>query len=356
MATNGSTKVVLVALACNFGIAVSKFSAAAYTGSSAMLSEAIHSLVDTSNQGLLYYGIKRSQRPADAKHPFGYAKELYFWSFVVAIVLFSLGSGVAIFEGIDKLLHPHAITNPEISYVVLGVAVVLKSLTTRQALSAFNAKRPADGAMTAPRGTKDPAVFTVLLQDFAALAGLIVALIGIAAADRLALPWVDGGASIVIGWILATVGALLAVELKRLLTGEAATADPQASIRRLIDGEIRNGGHVKAIHEIHTMHVGPEAVIVAASVDMVEGTLATDVEATNARLEQAIRALHPDVRHLFIKVQSSAQGNSTFDHTAAPLPAAGSAAQPVASPAPALKPMLASRPSTARKGKRGKRR
>ncbi|MEQ1616563.1 MAG: cation diffusion facilitator family transporter, partial [Hyphomicrobiaceae bacterium] len=165
MAAEGSTKVVLIALACNFGIAVSKFAAAAYTGSSAMLSEAIHSLVDTSNQALLFHGIKRAARPADERHPFGYAKELYFWSFVVAILLFSLGSGVSIYEGVEKLLHPHPISNPEVNYAVLGMAIFLESISTWQALKAFNTTRNGDRALTALRRSKDPAMFTVLLED-----------------------------------------------------------------------------------------------------------------------------------------------------------------------------------------------
>ncbi len=367
MAADGSTKVVLIALTCNFGIAVAKFVAAAYTGSSAMLSEAIHSLVDTSNQGLLYHGIRRSRRPADARHPFGYAKEIFFWSFVVAIVLFSLGSGVAIYEGIDKLLHPHPISNPHVNYMVLGVALLLESFSTWKAVAAFNATRDGQRALAALRSSKDPALFTVLLEDFAALAGLVVALAGIAAAHLLALPWADGLASIVIGLILAAVAAFLAIEIKSLLIGEAASVETQADIRRLIDAESRHGGPVRAINEIRTMQLGPNDVIVAASIDMEDGALASDVEAANHRLEAAIKALHPEVRYLFIEVQSASgaggpAGAVPVRAMANPAPSGGLVKAPVAvtSPTAAVrtdeKPTLASRPPSARKGKRGKRR
>ncbi len=361
MTADGSTKVVLIALACNFGIAVSKFTAAAYTGSSAMLSEAIHSLVDTSNQALLYYGIIRSKRPADARHPFGYAKELYFWSFVVAILLFSLGSGVAIYEGIDKLLHPHPISNPEINYMVLSVAIVLKSLSTWRASTAFNATRVGQSAVTALRGSSDPALFTVLLEDLAALVGLVVALSGIAAADMLDLPWADGAASILIGLVLAAVAAFLAIEIKSLLIGAAASVETQTSISRLINSENRDGGQVRAINHIRTMQLGPNDVIVAASVDMQDGALASDVEAANARLEKAIKVQHPEVRYLFIEVQSAvAAGPVASTTTAAPaneivLPAK-TVAESAAVSAPTSKPTLTSRPQSARKGKRNKRR
>lgn len=361
MAAEGSTKVVLIALACNFGIAVSKFGAAAYTGSSAMLSEAIHSLVDTSNQVLLLYGIKRASRPADERHPFGYAKELYFWSFVVAILLFSLGSGVSIYEGIDKLLHPHPITNPEVNYVVLGIAIVLESVSTWQALAAFNANRNGEPALPALRRSKDPAMFTVLLEDVAALSGLLVALVGIAAAHLLGLEWADGVASVIIGMILASVAAFLAVEIKSLLIGEAATPQLQAGVRSLLLAEGGKLGLVRAINEIRTMQMGPHDVVVAASIDMADAATARDVEAANARLDRAIKAKHPEVKYLFIEVEA-AKAASPEPASMVPVAldptnsaAAVVALAPLTAPA-ATKPVIATRPPTARKGKGKKRR
>lgn len=356
MAAEGSTKVVMIALACNFGIALSKFAAAAYTGSSAMLSEAIHSLVDTSNQGLLFYGIKQAARPADARHPFGHAKELYFWSFVVAILLFSLGSGVSIYEGIEKLLHPHPISNPQVNYAVLLVALALEGVSTWQALKAFNATRNGERALIALRRSKDPAMFTVLLEDVAALTGLVVALVGVAAADLLGLAWADGAASVVIGLILASVAAFLAIEIKSLLIGEAAAPEVQRSIRSLLMAEGGDIGPVRAINEIRTMQLGPHDVIVAASVDMTDTATAADVEAANARLDRAIKSKHPEVKYLFIEVEAP--------KTSAPPPAAAMvkpAAVALANIEPATatagaKPVIAARPPTARKGKGKKRR
>lgn len=348
MSAEGSTKVVLIALACNFGIAVSKFAAAAYTGSSAMLSEAIHSLVDTSNQALLFHGIKRAARPADERHPFGYAKELYFWSFVVAILLFSLGSGVSIYEGVEKLLHPHPISNPEVNYMVLGVALALESVSTWQALKAFNATRNGERALTALRRSKDPAMFTVLLEDVAALIGLVVALAGIAAAHLLGLDWADGVASVIIGLILASVAAFLAIEIKSLLVGEAAAPEVIASVRALLKAEGGKIGPVRSINEIRTMQLGPHDVIVAASVDMADAATAADVEAANARLERAIKGRHPEVKFLYIEVEAGA----TAPGGATSKPAATTAAAPAADVVkPAEKPVIAARPPTARKGK-----
>jgi cation diffusion facilitator family transporter len=362
MAAEGSTKVVLIALACNFGIAISKFAAAAFTGSSAMLSEAIHSLVDTSNQGLLYYGIKRAARPADKRHPFGHGKELYFWSFVVAVLLFSLGAGVAIYEGVDKLLHPHPITSPEVNYAVLGVAILLEGVSTWQALKAFNATRGDQRAITALRRSKDPAVFTVLLEDLAALTGLTIALVGIAAVHLLGLEWADGAASIAIGMILAAVAAFLSIEIKSLIVGESASDELEASVRALIMAESGRIGPVRAINDIRTMQMGPHDVIVAASIDMEDRATAADVEAANGRLSHTIKAKHPDVRDLFLEVAAPSAAAPMTAPAVAPRAAesqpasapTGAAATPAALP-PATKPAITARPPSARKGKGGKR-
>lgn len=373
MSAEGSTKVVLIALGCNFGIAVAKFAAAAFTGSSAMLSEAIHSLVDTSNQGLLFHGIKRAARPADDRHPFGYAMELYFWSFVVAIVLFSLGAGVSIYEGVDKLFHPHPISNVEVNYAVLGIALVLESISTRQALKAFNKSREGRSAISALRHSKDPALFTVLLEDLAALAGLTVALIGIAAAHILELDWADGAASILIGLILASVAAFLSIEIKSLLIGEAASEEVQTNVRNLLSAEGCKSGPVRAINEIRTMQLGPNDVIVAASVDMEDTATAADVEAANARLTSAIKAQHPEVRYLFIDVKAAsskagetgsakiaiisgeADSNPSTPHVE-PVPfTALTAPHLSATTAPVTKPQITARPATARKGSKRRR-
>lgn len=304
VSAGGSTSVVLVALACNFGIATAKFAAAAWTGSSAMLSEAIHSLVDTSNQGLLLYGIKRSARPADERHPFGYSRELYFWSFIVAILLFAMGAGVSIYEGIAKLLEPHPIHDPLVNYAVLGVAIVLEGVSTWRAVSEFNSQRGDMGAIRALRTSKDPALFTVVLEDLAALAGLFVALAGIAAAHLLGLEWGDGVASIVVGLILAAVAAFMSIEIQALLIGEAASPAVVSGIRNLIAEETGAGKPIHAINELRTMHLGPADVLVAASCDFHDGETARSVEATVIRLERTIKTSFPEVRQLYFEVQS----------------------------------------------------
>ncbi|MDX2158804.1 MAG: cation diffusion facilitator family transporter [Hyphomicrobiaceae bacterium] len=342
MAASGSTTVVLAALAGNACIAIAKLVAAGWTGSAAMLSEAIHSIADTGNQGLLLLGLKRSGRPPDARHPFGYAKELYFWAFVVAVLLFSLGSGVALYEGIDKLLHPHPLTDPTINYVVLGLAIVFECGSTYVALREFNRRRGEENPVSALRSSKDPALYTVLLEDLAALAGLLVALAGIAASHLLG--WTDGDAiaSIVIGLILAAVAAFMAIETKALLIGEAAAPEVAGAIREMVGAEMGRDGPVIAINELRTMHLGPDDVLVAVSLDFRDGETAHSVEAVIGRLDQRIKQRFPAVTHLFLEVQSSPR--------AATLATSGAPHEPlkmVAQATPALAAATARPPATA---------
>lgn len=329
MASSGSTKIVVIALVCNFGIAVAKFTAAAWTQSSAMLSEAIHSLVDTSNQALLLYGIRRSQRPADARHPFGYSKELYFWSFVVAILLFSLGAGVSIYEGFQKLLHPHPVTNFAINYIVLAVAMVLEGYTAWRAVTEFETRRGARSWLAALRLSKDAALFTVLLEDIAAVAGLLIAFVGLLTVQFLGIQEADGIASILIGLILATVAIFMSIEIKGLLVGEAASPKVQAGLQKILQSEIGPSGPLLAVNEIRTMHLGPEDVLVVASVDAADGVPAEELEALTAQFESAIMDKFPEVRRLYIETQSLA------DHKAAI--AAEKSRQPSSKAAPAKK-------------------
>jgi cation diffusion facilitator family transporter len=350
MSAGGTTGVVLVALACNLGIAVSKFAAALYTGSSAMLSEAIHSLIDSSNQGLLYHGIQRSKRPPDARHPFGYAKELYFWCFVVAVLLFSLGAGVSIYEGIDKILHPHPMTNPHINYIVLSVALVLEGISTYRAVGAFNATRGSEKLVSALRRSKDPALFTVLLEDLAALAGLAVAMAGVLATDIGGIAIADGIASVVIGLILASVAAFMGLEVKSLLVGEAASDELQAGVRRLIDAEAKGIGTVRGVNDFRTLQLGPDDVLVTASLDMEDTALASDVEAATGRLTTAIKAAYPSVRHLFLEVKSGVAGRPAAAKPSSALAQLAAAGKTSVSGAPQTPP-----PSS-KKGKGGKKR
>jgi cation diffusion facilitator family transporter len=304
--TGGSKAVVLVALACNLGIAIAKFVAAGWTQSSAMLSEAIHSLVDTSNQGLLLLGMSRAKRAPDAQHPFGYGKEIYFWSFIVAMVLFALGSGVAIYEGIEKVLDPHPLHDVYVLYVVLAVAIALEGYSTWKAVGEFNSRRqPTElGFIAALRASKDPTLFAIVLEDLAALTGLTIALAGILAAHVGGYDNADGIASILIGLVLAGVAAFMTGEIKSLIVGEAASRDVQAGLRAIVESETGAEKPVRRINEIRTMHLGPDDVLVTASVDFHDGVSAKTVEDVTARLQSAIKSRYPEVRHLFIEVQS----------------------------------------------------
>ncbi len=306
MASGSSRTVVLVALAANLGIALAKFAAAVWTRSSAMLSEAIHSLVDTSNQALLLYGLYRARRPADARHPFGHSKEIYFWSFVVAVLLFSLGAGVSIYEGIEKLRHPHPIGDFWVNYAVLAIALALESVSAMKALSAFKFRRGPRGLLAALRATKDAALFTVLLEDVAAVTGLLIALAALLCVQFLGWQQADAVASILIGLLLAAVAAFMSIEIKSLLVGEAANPKVLAGIEAILRSEVGPRGPLIAINEIRTMHLGPDDVLVAASVDAMDAIPAAEVERVTSQLERAIKARYPEVRRLFIETQSVA--------------------------------------------------
>jgi len=300
MAGHSSLKVVFAALAGNTLIAITKFGAAAVTGSSAMLSEAIHSLVDTGNQVLLLYGIKRSARPADAEHPFGYGREIYFWSFVVAILIFAVGSGVSIYEGIQKIFHSHPITNPLINYIVLGIAFVFEGAAWWIAYREFSKTKGPRGFFESIHKSKDPTIFTVLFEDTAAMLGLVVAAIGIAMADFLGFEMADGIASIVIGLILAGAAILLAYETKGLLIGESASDELVSGVQGIID----SAPSIEHRNELRTMHMGPDDVLLALSLDFRDGLTSQQVEDCIYKLEKAIKQRFPEIKRLFIEVQS----------------------------------------------------
>lgn len=300
MSSASSRKAIFAALAGNSLIAVTKFGAATYTGSSAMFSEAIHSVVDSCNQLLLLYGIKRSKRPADPEHPFGYGRELYFWSFIVAMLIFSIGAGVSLYEGIHKLHDPQPMTNPMINYIVLGLAILFEGGSCFVALREFNKTKGSSKWIDAVRKSKDPAIFTVLFEDIAAILGLIVALVAIALSQQLAMPVLDAVASILIGVILAVTALFLAMECKGLLIGEAASPHVVRRVRNILgeDPEILH------INEVLTMHFGPQDILLNISVDFDEDLSADQVEAAISRLEKQIKTEFPDIRRLFIEAQS----------------------------------------------------
>jgi cation diffusion facilitator family transporter len=259
MASHTSKTVIYAALAGNTAIALAKFAAATFTGSAAMLSEAIHSVVDTGNQMLLLFGLRRAAKPADAKHPFGYGLQLYFYTFVVAVLIFGVGAVISIQHGIDKVLHPHPIQHAWVNYTVLGLGILFEGFVWIVALKAFNTERAGRRWLSAVMSSKDPTVFTVLFEDTAALLGLVVAIIGLMASQLLKMPVIDGAASIVIGLILARTAAFLAYESQSLLTGEAASHDTRVGINRIARAE----PGVVGLNQARTMHFGPNEVFVA---------------------------------------------------------------------------------------------
>lgn len=299
MASHGSRKVIFAALAGNTLIAITKFMAAAYTGSSAMLSEAIHSVVDTGNQGLLLYGMKRSKRPPDEKHPFGYGMEIYFWSFVVAIMVFAVGAGVSFYEGVHKIMRPEAMTSPLLNYAVLGFAMIFEGSALFIAYKEFGKVRGNFGLFEAVRRSKDPTLFTVLFEDTAAMLGLAVAFCGIFIAHTFDMPWVDGATSLVIAFILAGTAILLAIETKGLLIGEAASPVVIKGVHKIINRHKEIGN----INEVRTMHLGPDDILLALSVDFIDKLPSERVEAIIYELETQIKGEYPEIRRLFIEAQ-----------------------------------------------------
>ena len=292
-----SRAVVWAALAGNLAIALAKIVAAWLTGSSAMWSEAIHSLVDTGNQWLMLLGMRRAARPPSEAHPFGHGLELYFWSFVVAILIFGLGAGVSVYQGIEKIINPHAIRDVWVSYVVLGASLVFEGSVWVFALRAFRRQKKHMGWVRAIRASKDPTVFTVLFEDTAALCGLVVALVGITASVVTGNPLYDGVASLVIGLILAATAALLANECRGLLTGEAVAR----SVRDDVHARLLAQPEIRAVHRMLTMHFAPHDVLLTVSVAFEDTLTIVQAQDAIARIEDDIRQAHPEMRRIFIE-------------------------------------------------------
>ncbi|MES9851608.1 MAG: cation diffusion facilitator family transporter [Candidatus Thiodiazotropha sp. L084R] len=299
---SGSKKVIIAALIGNTLISITKFVAAFFTGSSAMLSEGIHSLVDTGNQGLLLYGMARAQKPADEAFPFGYGKEIYFWSFIVAILIFALGGGISIYEGIKHIQHPEPISSPIINYVVLGLAMVFEGAAWVFAFREFSKVKGKWGYMEAVQRAKDPSVFVVLFEDSAAMLGLIVAFLGVLLAQLTGIPFFDGLASVVIGLILVGTAIWLAYETKGLLIGESANQPVIQGVRALVvDRE-----SVDHVNEVLTMHMGPDFVLVNLSVDFKDHLSADEVETSIAEMDLAIKTEFSHVKRIFIEAEKRA--------------------------------------------------
>jgi len=300
MASHTSKTVIYSALAGNTAIAVAKFAAAAFTGSAAMLSEAIHSVVDTGNQIILLLGLRRAAKPADARHPFGYGLQLYFYTFVVAVLIFGVGAVVTFLQGLEKIRHPHPVEHAWVNYLVLGLGMIFEGSVWIVALKAFNRQRGGRSIMAEIVSSKDPTVFTVLFEDTAALIGLLVALLGVLLSETLEMPILDGAASLVIAALLAVTAFFLAVESQSLLTGEAASHDTRVGINRIARAE----PGVLGLNQARTMHFGPNEVLVALSLDFEDSLPAGEVQRVVTRIETKLRRAYPEIGQVFIEAQS----------------------------------------------------
>jgi len=307
-----STSAIYTAAGANLAIAAAKFVGAFLTGSSAMLAEGVHSVVDTTNQILLLIGLKRSQRPATAKHPFGYGREVYFYAFIVALFIFLGGGAFAVYEGIHKLQHPepsvdavvwgYPVSGFWVNVAILGFSVMAEGYSCFVALKAFWAEKGQRPPLAAIRRSKDPALFTVLAEDIAALMGLVVALAGVILARVLDMPALDGWSSIGIGLILIGMAAFLMIETHGLLIGEAADPELVAAIRAVV----RDEPGVHHVNTVLTQHLGPSDVLVNVSLDMDDALSAGAIEAMVSRVEARLKARSPDVTRVFIEVQARA--------------------------------------------------
>lgn len=289
--------VVYAALAANLGVCAAKFGAAYISGSAALLSEGIHSLADSGNELLLLLGLHRSRRLPDREHPYGYGKELYFWSLIVALVLFAAGGGTSIYKGLERLLHPQAVHRTRLSYGVIGLALLLESSSLWFGIRKLRSRQPTGSIIWAMRHSKDPSVFTIVAEDMAAVSGLIAALLGILASDLLNTSWCDALGSVTVGCILAVVAIFLASESRKLLVGESGTQALLDDVRRLAS-EDRS---VLRVGDALSMQLGPNEVLLNLDVEFAGDVPAQELPDAIQRLEQRIRAAHPEITRIFVE-------------------------------------------------------
>ncbi|MER0239042.1 cation diffusion facilitator family transporter [Fulvimarina sp. MAC8] len=306
---SGSKKTIFAALFANLGIAITKFGAALFTGSSAMLAEGIHSVIDTTNQALLLVGLKRAKKPADEKHPFGYGSEIYFWAFMVAIFLFALGSGVSIYEGVAGLLasESEGLTSPSIALGVLFIAFCFEGYSWTIAWKEFQDRRKGGSFWKDFQRLKDPSIFVVLFEDSAACLGIIIAAIAVG------LSWLTGShvydaiGSIVVGIVLGLTAILLAIEVKGLLVGETADPDVEKKIQEMVGRR----DEIIAINELRTLHLGPNDVLMTMSVDFKDDVVSQTIERIVTEIEEQVKRNYKMVRKVFVEVQSQS-GHERF--------------------------------------------
>jgi cation diffusion facilitator family transporter len=297
MAEHSSRTAVIAALAGNLLIALTKAIAAAISGSSAMLSEAVHSIVDSGNEILLLYGQHRADKPPDRLHPLGYSREIYFWSFVVALLIFAGGAGVSVYEGVKHILHPQPMADPLVNYAVYAFSALFEGTSWWFGWSAFQRVRGDRTILSAVHASKDPPTFMVLFEDSAALVGLAIAAIATALSTRLDRPWIDGAGSVLIGLVLSVIAVLLARESKGLLIGERAQPELAKSIQEIAERE----PGVTAVEGILTSQLGPDQVIANVGLDFAENLRTPDIERIIGHLETELRKRHPDLFRVFVR-------------------------------------------------------
>ncbi|HEY6118471.1 MAG TPA: cation diffusion facilitator family transporter [Pyrinomonadaceae bacterium] len=307
-----SKTAIFAAIAGNIAIAITKFIAAFFTGSSAMLSEAIHSIVDTGNGGLMLFGSYKSRKPADGEHPFGHGRELYFWTLIVAILIFAVGGGMSMYEGITHLIQPTETRASLWNYVVLGFATVFEGSSWIVAWRAFKKERGELGILEAIHQSKDPTSFSVLLEDSAALIGLLLAFFGIFLGHILNLPILDGIASVLIGLLLCMVAVLIVYESKGLLIGEGLEREAVNDLRSMVSSDAT----VEHVQDLNTMYLGPNDVLLTIELHFRSTISADEVRKAVARIRQKIQSRHPDIKRIFF-------GSESIEDVSAALEAAG---------------------------------
>ena len=300
MAAASSKKVIYAALIGNGLIALTKFIAFFVTRSSAMLSEGVHSVVDTGNQVLLLYGLHRAKRPANEQFPFGHGKEVYFWGFVVAITIFTIGAGVSIYKGVHHILHPVPIINPTLNYIVLACAFIFEGAAWYFAFTEFTKAKGRWGYFEAVKRGKDPSMFVVLFEDSAAMLGIIVAFVGILLSQITGNYVYDGIAAVIIGLILAGTAVWLAYEIKGLLIGESAPPEIVNGIKEIT----KSYPKIKHVNEVLTLHMGPDFILLNLSVDFADTLSAGDVEETVSRLDRHIKQTYPKIKRVFVEAEA----------------------------------------------------
>jgi cation diffusion facilitator family transporter len=305
----GGTRAVLAALGANLGIAATKFAAFIITGSASLLAESVHSLADCGNQVLLLVGKQRSQRAETEQHPFGFGTERYFYGFIVAVVLFTVGALFSVYEGIERISHPEHVSSPAVAFAVLGVAVVLEGFSLRTALVASGQARGTRGLRHFIRHAKAPELPTVLLEDLAALAGLVVALVGVSLAEITGEPGWDGAGSLAIGAVLGVVAVILAIEMKSLLIGESASTRTEHAIVTALE----DGPEVQRVIHLRTLHLGPDALLIAAKVAVKGSDTGTAIAQGIDAAERRVRAAVPIAEVIYLEPDLYREGDVDAD-------------------------------------------